>query len=185
MEAASRVERIIRADPLRWHILGVVRDLRLPDCWIGAGFVRNAVWDRLHRRTASPLAGDVDVVWHDLRRDDPREDERHEALLRAVEPGIVWSVRNQARMHGRNGDAPYASVRDAMRFWPETATAVAVRRDGLEGFEIAAPYGLDDLLNLVLRPTPPFAQARRSVYAARLHAKRWQALWPLLRQAEA
>jgi hypothetical protein len=28
-------------------------------------------------------------------------------------------------MHMKNGDAPYLSAVDAMRFWPETATSVA------------------------------------------------------------
>lgn len=31
-------------------------------------------------------------------------------------------VKNQARMHLRNGDRPYQSATDAMRYWPETAT---------------------------------------------------------------
>ncbi len=62
MTAAVMVQYIIQADPLRWHVLGVVRALHLPDCWIGAGFVRNAVWDYLHQRSRSPLDGDVDVV---------------------------------------------------------------------------------------------------------------------------
>ncbi|WRQ77412.1 nucleotidyltransferase family protein [Pseudomonas saxonica] len=32
----------------------MVRSLNLPDCWIGAGFLRNAVWDYLHGRSPSP-----------------------------------------------------------------------------------------------------------------------------------
>ena len=73
-----------------------------------------------------------------------------------------------------------------MRCWPETATAIAVRRtDNDTGCEVAAPFGLDDLLNLVLRPTPHFARDKRPIYEARLQAKQWAALWPLLRKAEA
>ena len=116
---------------------------------------------------------------------DPIEDGKHEAALRAVEPSITWSVKNQARMHTRNGDAPYASATDAMRCWPETATAVAVRRTDNESCETAAPFGLDDLLNLVLRPTPHFAREKRPIYEARLRTKQWATLWPLLRETEA
>lgn len=184
MDAASRLTSILRADPLRWHLLDVVRVLNLPDCWVGAGFVRNAVWDHLHRRPAS-LAGDIDVIWHDPTRIDPAEDRKHEAMLRAAEPSVAWSVKNQARMHLRNGDAPYASSLDAMRYWPETATAVAVRRTGLDRCEIAAPFGLDDLLNLVLRPTPHFMGERHRVYEDRLQAKSWLVVWPLLGSVEA
>jgi hypothetical protein len=185
MNAAFQVESILRADPLRWHVLGVVRALCLPDGWIGAGFVRNAVWDHLHQRPPSPLTGDVDVIWHDPGRTNPAEDRKHEAALRAAEPSISWSVKNQARMHTRNGDAPYVSAIEAMRYWPETATAVAVRRHDFDSCEIAAAFGLDDLLNLVLRPTPRFSREKRGIYEDRLRTKCWTISWPLLREAEA
>lgn len=185
MRTASRISSILRADPLRWHLLDVVRQLDLPDCWIGAGFVRNTVWDHLHQRSASPPTGDIDVIWYDPTRIDPLEDKKHEAMLRVAEPSIAWSVKNQARMHIRNGDRPYASSVDAMRHWPETATAVAVRRQGSDDCEIEAPFGLDDLLNLVLRPTPHFSDEKRPIYEERLQAKDWSVAWPLLRRVDA
>jgi hypothetical protein len=100
-------------------------------------------------------------------------------------PSIGWSVKNQAWMHSRNGDAPYTSATDAMRYWPDTATAVAVRRNGPDACEVAAPFGLDDLLNLILRPTPRFLGEKRGIYEDRLRTKGWTASWPLLREAEA
>lgn len=158
-----------------------MRSAGLPDCWIGAGFVRNAVWDRLHGRPVSPLSGDIDVLWFDPMRTNPSNDRRIEAALRATDPSVEWSVKNQARMHLRNGDVPYASAVDAIRFWPETATAVAVRRSERDHCEIAAPYGLDDLFDLVLRPTPRFANNKRQLYEDRIQAKGWLDTWPLLR----
>jgi hypothetical protein len=184
MQTACQVRHIIQADPLRWYILGVVRALRLPDCWIGAGFVRSAVWDHLHQRSPSPLRGDVDVIWHDRRQGDPAEDRNHEAALRKVDETIQWSVKNQARMHARNGDAPYASATDAMRYWPETATAIAVRRNEADECEVAAPFGFDDLFGLILRPTPRFAGERRHIFEDRLRTKQWTVSWPLLKQAD-
>lgn len=173
------IATLLRADAARWRILGLVRDLGLPDGWIGAGFVRNAVWDALHGRAPS-LDGDVDVVWFDPARVDAAEDARIEATLRASAPEVAWSVRNQARMHGRNGDAPYASTSDAMRHWPETATTVAVRRTPDDSVEVIAPYGTEDLLGLRLRPTPRFAVEKRDVLDARAAEKRWRERWPLL-----
>ena len=78
MNGVPRLQAIIRDDPLRWHILGLVRALRLPDGWIGAGFVRNAVWDTLHGR-ASPLSGDVDVLWFDAIQAEAAVDRTIEA----------------------------------------------------------------------------------------------------------
>jgi hypothetical protein len=175
---AEALRSILLADSVRWRALVSVMALGLPDCWIGAGFVRNAVWDHLHGLAATVPSGDVDVVWFDPQRADPGEDAAVEARLRALDPGLDWSVRNQARMHERNGDAAYASCVDAMRHWPETATAVAVRRTGEAACDIAAPFGLDDLFGLVVRPTPGIM---RQVYLDRVAKKRWAERWPRLR----
>jgi hypothetical protein len=179
--APSSVASILRADPLRWHLLGVVSALRLPDCWIGAGFVRNAVWDHLHGRLPSPPQGDVDVIWYDDRRTDPEQDRHLETSLTDAEPSVVWSVKNQARMHVRNADQPYRSSTDAMRFWPETATAIAARRTEEGNCEIAAPLGLDDLFRLVIRPTSRFTTDKHDMFKARVDDKDWLTRWPRLR----
>lgn len=163
-------------------VLEQVRSLQLPDCWVAAGFVRNAVWDHLHGHARSPIASDVDVIWFDATRCDTAGDRALEAALRELQPGIDWSVKNQARMHLRNADLPYANAIDAMGFWPETATAVAVRLNEAGHCEVAAPLGLNDLFGLILRPTPRFAQGKRALYHERLRAKAWHLRWPLLRQ---
>ncbi len=173
---------LLRADALRLRLLGAVERLGLPDCWIGAGFVRDAVWDDLHRRAPSPPTGDVDVVWFDRAEPSPTRDRALEAALAAGDPGVRWSVKNQARMHERNGDAPYGSTEDAIRRWPETATAVAVRA-AAGRLDVLAPYGLADLFAMTVRPTPGFADARLAVVVERVRAKRWRERWPLVRIA--
>ncbi|WP_194789259.1 nucleotidyltransferase family protein [Pseudomonas sp. UFMG81] len=179
MHFEQQVREVIHNDPVRWRLLVWVRELALPDCWIGAGFVRNAVWDHLHGRQPTAPDGDVDVLWFDQARSDPAEDKRLEAQLRAWAPGVMWSVKNQARMHLRNGQAPYASTEDAMRYWAETATAVAVRRTGDDRCEVLAPLGLEDLFGLKVRSTPGKAE----VMAVRVRDKGWLARWPQLRMA--
>jgi hypothetical protein len=126
----------------------------------------------------------VDVVWFDPARAEPALDAALEARLRAAMPGLPWSVTNQARMHHRNGDAPYASARDAAAQWPETATAVLARWTG-EDVEVAAPHGLADMLSLTLRPTPHMATRpdRLAAFRHRLAGKAWQRRWPGLRLA--
>ncbi|MCQ8241004.1 nucleotidyltransferase family protein [Rhizosaccharibacter radicis] len=177
------IAAMLRRDRCRWPLLALVQALGLPDGWIGAGFLRNAVWDLLHDRPPSPPDGDVDVVWFDRAHASPAIDREIEARLRTGAPWAKWSVRNQARMHERNGDPPYRDTADALLHWPETATAVAARRIGADGCEIIAPYGLNDLAALILRPTPGFQGAKRPVFEARHRSKRWLARWPGLRQA--
>jgi hypothetical protein len=70
-----------------------------------------------------------------------------------------------------------------MRFWPETATAVAVRLSG-DALEINAPLGLDDLFALLLRPTPCFSSARRAIFDQRIADKKWLTRYPRVRIAD-
>ncbi len=170
------VAAILAASPGHQDALRVAALAGPTGGWIGAGFVRNAVWDALSgvAPSVSGLA-DLDVVHHDAARDD---DAAFEAALRAARP-LPWSVTNQARMHAANGHPPYRDLADALAHWPETATAIAARLAGGR-IEILAPHGVDDLLGLVVRPTPAHARDPAAV-AARLAAKRWRARWPALR----
>ena len=175
--SSEALRALLAADPLRLRILRRVRMLGLPDAWVAAGVIRSAVWDAAHGRPPGPSFTDVDVIWFDRGADG---DAALEASLRAVEPGLDWSVTNQAHIHAGNHDAPYVSATDAMRFWPETATAVAARLEEDGRIAIAAPFGLDDLFGLVLRPTPAFAGDRRGIMQRRVDGKGWRQTWPLL-----
>ncbi len=177
MRHAEALRSLLLADPLRLHILTCLRSLALPDAWVAAGVPRSAVWDAAHARPPGRSFGDVDVIWFDPARED---DTAWEAALRAMEPGLDWSVTNQAAMHAANGDPPYTSATDAMRFWPETATAVGIRLERDGAISIAAPFGLDDLFGLILRPTPAFLGTRRAILQRRAQEKRWRETWPKL-----
>lgn len=102
-----------------------------------------------------------------------------EARLRQMEPSANWSVKNQARMHTQNGDAPYLTAEDAVSRWPETATAVALRLNG-GAIDIIEPHGLDDLFSLVVRLTPAFTGSKLPIFCQRVREKRWLERWPRL-----
>lgn len=177
----AQLRGLLRVDPERFDLLRLVRALALPDGWIAAGFLRDMVWDHLHGRPPSIPAGDIDIIWFDPARIDPALDRQMEIRLSTLRPDRIWSVKNQARMHGRNDDAPYADAADAMRHWPETATAVAARLTGDDRLEINAPFGLDDLFALRLVPGPAFTGPKRAIFDGRVRAKRWRTRYPLLR----
>ena len=185
MDLHDQLRTLLLDDPRRRRVFEIVRALDLLDGWLAAGFIRNAVWDRLHGQASSSPWNDVDVLWFEAADTDPETDRRIEARLREREPTIPWSVKNQARMHGRNGDAPYSSTRDAMRYWCETATAVAARLSASGELEIAAPFGLEDLFAMIIRPGPRFIGDKRAIYRARVARKSWTELWPRVRVMDA
>jgi uncharacterized protein len=178
MQAIDDIIHFIEARPDMMRLLDLVESLTLPDCWVGAGFVRNAVWDALHG-SASGGDNDVDVTYFDSADARPARDAAIELRLQAAEPKARWDVKNQARMHHRNGDAPYLNTQDAVARWPETATAIAVRKSS-RGIELIAPHGVDDLLGVIARPTPAF-RPKTDVVARRIEAKGWRSRWPRLR----
>lgn len=175
----DRLEGILRSDPWSMDVLGTVKSLRLPDWAIGAGFVRALVWDRLSGNSRTRLE-DVDVLYfdpNDLSKE--REKELQQELL-DIRPEVPWSVKNQARMHTRNRTAAYRSTEDAMRFWLETPTAVAVRLEPDGRLAVLAPYGLGDLFRMIIRPTPK-ARLRMDQFENRLSQKPWLGIWPELK----
>jgi hypothetical protein len=176
MRSEHDVIAFIAGRPAMTRVLRAVAGLALPDSWVGAGFIRNAVWDALHG-FGSPSAGaDVDVIFFD--RDDVRPEREADVgeALAAGCPDVPWSVRNQTRMHLRNGDPPYADSFDAVAHWPERCTAVAARATG-NGIEVLAPFGIRDLVDRVVRPTPAFAN-KMNIYQERVRQKSWQNRWP-------
>lgn len=173
----QRLEAILRRARQRPRTFEIVRSLTLPDWAVGAGYIRAAVWDELSGYETISPTDDIDVLYFDPKTLDPGHDEAIERRLREIEPALPWSVRNQARMHIRNGDSPYSSTADALRYWLETPTCVAVRLNAEDCFEILAPYGLQDLFAMSIRPTPR-GRVRQAAYLSRLRQKRWQERWP-------
>ena len=180
MRDAADITDFIVHNPRMMRCLAVLAAHGPAGAWIGAGFVRNAVWDHLSGQDteALPLA-DLDVVFHDSANATAEQDAAFEVALRIAAPDLPWSVRNQARMHERNGHRPYRDIADALAHWPETATAIAARL-GQNGVEILAPFGVEDVLEMIIRPTPAFL-TKQEIPLARLESKGWRKRWAGLR----
>lgn len=168
--------RLIESDEWMMKVLAAVKSLGLPDCWIGAGFVRNKVWDHLHGFEHRTPLSDIDVIYFDSGNKEESAENDLENRLQELFPGLPWSVTNQARMHMANGDEPYLSSTDALSRWPETATSVAVRLDEGNRIVFNAPNGISDLVNLKVCPTPAF-RSKKDIYENRLKKKRWEDKW--------
>ena len=180
MRDAADIADFIAHNPRMMRCLAVLAAHGPAGAWIGAGFVRNAVWDHLSGKDTEALPpADLDVVFHDVAIATAEHDARIEAALSIAAPDLPWSVRNQARMHERNGHRPYRDVADALAHWAETATAIAARL-GPQGVEILAPFGVDDVLDMIVRPVPAY-RSKPEVLRARLEAKGWLMRWPRLR----
>ena len=174
---ANRIVTLIKQDPLRMQVLECVSQLGLPQCYVAAGFVRNLVWDHLHGYASPTPLNDIDVIYFDPCDTSYESDLRYEALLKQRLPELNWQVRNQACMHTRNGDKPYQSSLDAMSYWPEKETAVAVKQSLNEDIECISSFGLESLFDLQITPNP---NRSRDVFDQRVQSKNWLTHWPKL-----
>ena len=174
----SQIESWLQADAERLRLLRALADLQLPDAWLAAGFVRNLVWDRLHGHAESTPLADLDVIHFDATDCRPERDRAIEMALAERAPGWPWSVRNQAAMHLRNDDAPYADSLDAMRFWVEVESALAARLTVEGELEVVSPFAQEGLLALHLTPNP--WRPRPEAFRQRLATKGWLERWPRL-----
>lgn len=179
LQTEQDIIKLIENDKWVMDILKSAQTLNLPDWWVCAGFVRAKIWDTLHKlpiRTALP---DVDVIYFDETNRDEKIEKQLEHKLKQINDSIPWSVKNEARMHVINNIPPYESSVDAMSKFPETATALGVSLDIHNNVILAAPCGIEDVLNLVIKPTPYFAQSaeRLHIFNRRVETKNWKSIW--------
>ena len=173
------IANLIASDRWRMEVLRAVRSLELPDWLIGAGFVRNPVWDNLHGYDKPTPLSDIDVAYFDPNDLSEETEKRYEKNLRSI-INENWSVTNQARMAPINKFyRDYLTTADALGHWPETATAIGVKLDNNDNIEVVAPHGTDDLMSLTLRMTPDFPGGRE-YFLERIEKKQWLIKWPKL-----
>lgn len=172
---------LIENDPWMMQVLHATESMNLPDWMIGAGFVRNKVWDELHGYQREVVdTADIDLIYFDSKNLSEQKEKDIDTELRK-KININWATKNQARMHVVNNNDPYVSSRDALAHWVETATAVAVKIEN--GYpKLITPYGLDDLVSLIVRPTPYFKNDLEKFYE-RIEKKQWLKKWPKLKVA--
>jgi uncharacterized protein len=161
----TRLVDIIRGVPTTMQVLRTIRDLGLPDAMIFSGAIYQPVWNHLTSRAPDYGIKDYDVAYH-----DPSDTsyEAEDVVIQRVaaqfdEPlKSLVEVRNQARVHlwfekKFGGDEPYpplTSSAEALKRFVATAFCVGVRMEADDSLSVFAPFGLEDLFALHLRPNP-------------------------------
>ena len=94
---------------------------------------------------------------------------------------IKLDVKNEARVHiwynekYNENRMPYTSVEDAVSRWGTTITCIGVRLEN-NNLIVDAPYGLNDLFNMIIRPVKTdFTEAD---YIKK--ENKWKKKWPKL-----
>ena len=158
----ARLTAIVRADPGLMHVLTTVRGLGLTDWRVFSGAVYQSVWNAVTGRPAGYGVRDYDLGYFDPDVSWDAEDAVIKRVAAAFEPPFrdMVEVRNQARVHlwfeGKFGE-PYAALTgtdEALARFVAPAFAVGVRLDDDDTISVAAPFGLEDVFSLTIRPNP-------------------------------
>jgi len=158
-----RLEAIVRGSPSLLQVLTTARDLDLPDWLIFSGAIYQPVLNRLTNRAADYGIKDYDLGYFDgSDLSYAAEDAviRRAAAVFAPDLAPLVEVRNQARVHlwfeGKFGEAytPLRSSAEALERFASPLLAVGARLEPDGRLTLLAPFGLEDLFALRLRPNP-------------------------------
>ena len=159
----ARLEAIIRATPGLMSVLETVRSLDLPDWLIFSGAVYQPVLNHLTGRDPDYGIKDYDLAYFDAT---DISYEAEDVVIRKVAAAVpaplrdLVETRNQARVHvwfeSKFGEpyAPLSCSAEALDRFVSATFAVGVRIDRGGRLTIIAPFGLDDLFALRMRPNP-------------------------------
>ena len=176
---------IASQSPWLMAALTTVRQLGLPHWCIGAGAIRNLVWDSLHGKSSPSQLPDVDVAYFDASDTSQQRDRELQDKLLALDPNTPWEVTNQAGVHQwfevqfGHPVEPLHSLDEGIASWPEFATAVGISLGQDNALKVIAPHGLDDLFSMVVRRNP--VRVSVETYRERVAQKRYVERWPKVR----
>lgn len=166
------------------YINRIVKSNPFPDgepWYLGAGCISQSVWNYLSNRKPEEGIKDYDLVYYDAKDISKEAELKQQQRIKSIfsSLSVEIDVVNEARVHtwfeedfGKKIDQ-LRSCEDAINGWPTTATCVGINRVK-DKFNVYAPYGLNDLLGMVVRPNKP--SVIKSVYEKKV--EKWTKIWP-------
>ncbi len=177
-----RFEEIVRCDRDLIDLLGKLRALRLPQWRLVAGCLYQTVWNVLTDRPARTGIRDYDLIYFDGDDLSWAAEDRVIRRVAAATQGSIGpvEVRNQARVHlwfERRFGAAYprlSSADEALCRYASVVHAVGVRLEDDDRLDVAAPFGLDDLFAMIIRPN----RVLDNEISHMVKAQRARSIWP-------
>ena len=176
------LESILKKNTKLMEILKILDDDGIKNYYVGAGCINQTVFNYYHGYELDYGIKDYDIVYYDDDLSYDTEDiviKRLENKFKDLD--ILVDIKNQARVHlwyyEKYGikRTPYVSVEDAIASWGATITCIGVRLEK-EKLVVYAPYGLNDIFGMVIRPVK--REFTKGSYDER--AECWMKKWPKL-----
>lgn len=158
----QKLKDILSSDPVMMQVLQGTRDLELPDWRVFSGAVYQRVWNHQTGRAVDYGIKDYDIGYFDPDTSWDAEDIWIKRFAAHFEGPLSEQVevRNQARVHlwfPEKFGHPYTALThtdEALARFVAPCFAVGVRMEDDGDISVTAPFGLEDIFSLTIRPTP-------------------------------
>lgn len=186
-EQIDLLSKILKKNEKLYEVLEKLSEYGLEDYYVAGGCIVQTVWNRLCKKDIDHGIGDIDLVYFDpFDRSAEAENRVAEDILRYLGPcDLELDIKNQARVHlwyrSKFGSdlEPYSSLEQAIGTWETTTTAIGVRIEG-GVLKVFAPYGLDDLFDMIFRANK--VQVTQEIYEKKV--EKWRSRWPEIQVIE-
>ncbi len=181
-------EKILSTNNDLMIVLERLSKSNLKNYYVGAGAINQTVFNYYHGFDSNYGIKDYDIVYFDKDLSYEKEDiiiKNISQLLSDI--NIDFDIKNEARVHLWHKEKygsdiePYTSVEDAISKWFTTVTCIGVRLED-NNLIVFAPYGLNDLFNLLIRPIKQNSLLKKNYYDDKVN--NWKNRWPLLKTIE-
>ena len=126
--------------------------------YLAAGCINQTIFNYYHNYDLDYGIGDYDIVYYDEDTSYEKEDIIIKDLKERLKHlDLKFDIKNEKRVHiwynekYKTNRKEYESVEDAISKWGTTITCLGVRMENNK-LIVCAPYGLNDLFNLIIRP---------------------------------
>ncbi|HIT37003.1 MAG TPA: nucleotidyltransferase family protein [Candidatus Onthousia faecipullorum] len=181
-EQLKDLEEILFKNKTLKEILTRLEKSNLKNYYVGAGAINQTIFNYLHNFKIDANIKDYDIIYYDEDLSYEKENlviKYIKELLKDIDVDV--DIKNEARVHlwynkkYNDNRKPYTSLEDAISRWGTTITCIGVRlEDG--NLIVDAPYGLNDLFNMIIRPVK--IDFKEEDYNKKV--EKWKKNWPKL-----
>lgn len=180
------LEKILRKNTKLMKILEILERDEIRNYYVGAGAINQTIFNYYHGYEIDYGIKDYDIVYYD----EDLSYEKEDIIIKRLENkfkdlNVFVDIKNQARVYiwyyekyGIKRE-PYNSVEDAIASWGATITCIGIRLEK-GNLVVCAPYGLNDIFEMVIRPVK--REFTKKAYDVR--ANRWMNKWPMLKKID-
>ena len=178
-EQIKILERILLSNERLKEILIRLSESTLSNYYVAAGSINQTVFNYYHGYDLNYGIDDFDIVYFDTDTSYEKEDsiiKYVSSLLKDID--AHYDIKNEARVHLWYKDkygkdiVAYTSLEDAISSWGTTITCIGVRLENNK-LVVYAPYGLDDLFSMTIRPV----KRQYSEEQYKIKTKKWKDKW--------